>query len=233
MNKTVTHQAIHLNWPGPTKINSPKTLVLGSFNPFDNNVKAVDYYYGRHSNFFWPSIAEILKEKSEYFFDADQGFARKISVMQDRFICLDVINNIEFETENIDSLNMYLEGKIFSNFKDQNIWVSKTKASDNSIIKLKRNYNESIIEFLESSGSIIKVIHTMGVGRLSDMSANPKEKKLGDLGFQGFIDKIREICNRRKIDFLYESYSPSAYAVKNGYTDRLILKEWMKNNLWF
>ena len=91
---------------------------------------------------------------------------------------------------------------------------------------------QSIIDFLNSSDSIEKVIHTMGVNRISKDSASPKEAKLMNLGFNGFLNKVRTICKQKNINFILDSYSPSDYAVKNGKTNKVDLNHWLKTNLW-
>lgn len=44
---TVTHQSLVQNWATPARIVNPRTLVLGSFNPYFENGQVVDYFYGR------------------------------------------------------------------------------------------------------------------------------------------------------------------------------------------
>jgi hypothetical protein len=230
--KMVKHQSVELAWINNGEIINPKTLVLGSFNPFENKTKSVDYYYGRYKNHFWRSIAIILDKDEEYFFDNQKGFERKNEIMQNRFICFDVIDSINFKSVNQSLLDDYLKNEIFSNYSDQKIWTSITKYKNNDSIQIIRNYNQSIIDFLNSNNSIKKVIHTMGVNRISEESTNPKEAKLLDSGFNGFIKKVRKICKQKNIDFILESYSPSDYAVKNGKTKKDDLILWLKNYLW-
>ena len=78
---------------------SPKALVLGSFNPFENLKKGVDYYYGREQNHFWKTIAVIIEKDEDYFFDKIEGLKRKSKVMENRFCCFDVINSIDFSCQ--------------------------------------------------------------------------------------------------------------------------------------
>jgi len=68
MKRKVSHQSIEKNWINPNIINQPKTLVLGSFNPFNQNAISVDYYYGRSSNYFWRSLANVIGMDEDYFF---------------------------------------------------------------------------------------------------------------------------------------------------------------------
>jgi hypothetical protein len=231
MEKTVKHQSVELGWIKDDEISKPKTLVLGSFNPFENVTKSVDYYYGRNKNHFWRTIANILKKNEEYFFDSEEGFNRKKEIMQNRFICYDVIDSIQFRSENQFALDEYLMNEIFKNYSDQKIWTSKTKYKNSYSIQISRNYNQSIIDFLNSNNSIKYVIHTMGSNRISERSAFPLETKLLDCGFNGYIMKIRKICMQKNIEFIFESYSPSDYAVKNGKTKKDELMLWLKTNL--
>lgn len=228
--ETVEHQSIKLPWIKPIDISHPKTLVLGSFNPFENTKNTVDYFYGRDTNHFWKAIAQIISEEQDYFFDNQHGLQRKNQVMQNRFCCLDVINSIDFECQDPIVLREYLSNNIFSNYKDQKLWTSKTNYSNNDIL-INRNYNDLIIEFLKSSNSINKVIHTMGNNRISIYSANPKEKKKGIHGFSGYIKTIKDICKEKNISFIQETYSPSQYAVNKGNTNVEELKRWLKDNL--
>ena len=228
--ETVEHQSIKLSWIKPNEITHPKTLVLGSFNPFENNSKTVDYYYGRGSNHFWKAIAQIISEDQDYFFDIQHGLQRKKEIMQNRFCCLDVINSIDFECQDSVVLRKYLLNNIFSNYKDQKLWTLKTKYSNNDIF-INRNYNYLIIEFLIASDSINKVIHTMGNNRISIFSANPKEKNKGVDGFSGYIKTIKDICKEKSISFVQETYSPSQYAVNKKKTNVEELKRWLKINL--
>lgn len=228
--ETVVHQSLKLSWIKPIEISQPQTLVLGSFNPFENFSKTVDYYYGRGTNHFWKAIAQIINKDQDYFFNNQYGLQRKKEIMQNRFCCLDVINSIDFESQNLIALSEYLSNNIFSNYQDQKIWTSKTKYTNNDIF-INRNYNYLIIDFLKSSNSINKVIQTMGNKRISDYSTNPKEKNKGKQGFVAYINTIKDICTEKNISFVKETYSPSNYAVNNGSTNIEELKRWLKINL--
>ncbi len=77
MEIEVNHQSLKANWINTFTIKNPKTLVLGSFNPYENKSKLVDYYYGRPSNHFWRTIAIIINEDEDYFFQNELGTERK------------------------------------------------------------------------------------------------------------------------------------------------------------
>jgi len=70
----------------------------------------------------------------------------------------------------------------------------------------------------------------MGSNKITKDFAVPKELKLNDSGFNRYINKIKSICSNKHIDFIYKSYSPSDYAVKNRTTNKEELKIWLKEN---
>lgn len=231
--KKVIHQSIELNWLKPTEIDNPKTLVLGSFNPYNPSRNSdLDYFYGRSVNHFWKSIARSTNKNENYFFDTQYGLQNKKDVMKERFCCVDVINKITFTAQREEILNEYLCKKVFAKFLDQTIWTTKTKYENNSI-ELKREYNTSILDFLQQTTSIKRVIHTMGTNRIRDRkNIKPKEARLNNSGFRSFVTKIIDLCIEKQIDFVFESLSPSNYAVQNGRTKEHDLDCWLKKNLY-
>ena len=231
--KCIKHQSLELSWNELIKVENPKTLVLGSFNPFENSNKIVDYYYGRESNHFWRSIAIIQGLDELHYFDKNKGIGRKIETMNNSFICFDVIDSINVSCQDIKELNKYIECNIFNNFLDSKIWTSKTKSCKEETVNLKRNYNQNLIEFLTKNNSINKIIHTMGVNRLSLQNINPKEKQLGKNGFEGFMNQILDICRVKNIEFIFDSLSPSDYAIKSGKVNRSQLQYFLKSNIPF
>jgi hypothetical protein len=229
----IRHQALALNWAKTVDIANPRTLVLGSFNPYNPRCLCLDYYYGRETNFFWRTIANIIGQDEDYFFDKPDGLNRKISVMNSRFCCLDVINEIEFSCEDDNCLEKYLQKKIFKKFSDQNIWVSNTSFLTD-VISLKRTYNPSILEAIRKSTSIKKVIHTMGTNRIKNKELiYPDERNPNQMRFRKFMMEIIETCEQQGIEFVFYSLSPSGWAVNNGATDKNDLKRWLKQNLYF
>ena len=83
---TVTHQSIIQEWLTPAQIENPRTLVLGSFNPYFEDGQVVDYFYGRYSNYFWKTIAQIVGHQNEnYFLNNIEG---KLDLMNNRFCCI-------------------------------------------------------------------------------------------------------------------------------------------------
>lgn len=229
--KTVKHQAFVNDWNSKILINNPKTLVLGSFNPYEDKSKTVDYYYGRKSNHFWQIIAENLGYESDYFFYEEETLTRKISVMNNRFICFDLIEALEISSENEDAVNLYLKNKIFKNFADSNVWLSKTGKNQGEKVNIVRKYNEHILDFLSNNSTITRIIHTMGKTTLAKDFCSPKEKKMREKGFSGYIKKIKDYCHEKGIKFIEDGMSPSGYAVNNGSSDRLLLKKFLAENL--
>lgn len=229
MKKSINHQAIELKWL--YSISNIRTLVLGSYNPYHSS-NPIDFYYGRTTNYFWRIIANLIGKDENYFFDNQNGLSRKLDIMQNRFYCLDVINSIEFSCDNEKPLNDYLKNKIYSNFLDQNIWVTNTKYSENERICLSRTYNEEIVNTLQNSASIKKVIHTMGKNRITEKAIYPIERNLNDLGFKAFMRKIISICREKNIEFVYNSISPSGYAISTGTTKINDLSSFLNEHLW-
>ncbi|CAM4183918.1 hypothetical protein EWU23_05695 [Cytophagaceae bacterium 50C-KIRBA] len=232
MEIKVNHQSIEGNWINPNSIKNPQTLVLGSFNPFENHSKLVDYYYGRSSNHFWRTIAISINKNEDYFFQKGSGFQRKKEIMDDRFCCLDVINSITFSATNKQVLDSYLKKEIYFNFKDQKIWAGYTDFQRKDRIHLVREYNQSILEFLKENNSIKRIIHTMGANRVNSKGVKPREKRLNNYGFDDFFNELKSICNKKQITINYESWSPSDYAIKRGSTPKGNLKNWLELNLY-
>jgi hypothetical protein len=213
----IAHQSLVQNWLTPEQIVNPRTLVLGSFNPYFENGQVVDYFYGRSSNYFWKTIAQIVGHDNEDYFL--NNIQRKLEVMNNHFCCLDIIDSIEFTSENELLLNEYIDSKVRTNFLDQSIFITKSRFGNRGNVLLRRAYNQSIINTLENSESIVRVIHTMGNSRIDFQLISPREGRLGVHGFEGFINRIKTICSNRNIQFVNQSYSPSAYAVRNGNTN--------------
>jgi hypothetical protein len=207
----IEHQRIRLNWLSHTEISEPKTLILGSFNPYNPSKPKdwVDYYYGRKENNFWKSISKI-KTNKEWNCNLDC----KKEIMHKNFCCLDVIDSLDInysDNKNLDMkiLNEFIENEIFTEFSDQTIWTTKTNYKSTAII-ISRNYNQDVITFLEKSDTIKKVIHTMGKNRINScFDENPKENKLKEKGFSEYYKQIIKICGDRSIEFIKDCPSPS------------------------
>ena len=83
-----------------------KTLILGTFNPQDQDGPEADFYYGRvrkskkgknWSNKFWPSLSSFVIKNEIINFELLPGdIESKIKLMKIlSFNCLDLINSIE------------------------------------------------------------------------------------------------------------------------------------------
>lgn len=228
--KIIYHQSQKLEWITPNQIADPHTLVLGSFNPFNENGNNVDYYYGRKNNFFWKVISQFMGYNEEdYFFNNPK---RKLDVMHQRFCCLDMINSIEFSCDSIELLESYIADEVLSNFGDQKIWAQTARTNnDLGPIVLRRSYNQTILQLLRESTSIKKVIHTMGKNMFKNGNISPKEKKLKNEGFESFVKEIQQVCEEKKIKFIQDSVSPSAYAVKKQEENLDKLRNFLKDHL--
>ena len=150
--------------------------------------------------------------------------------MQTNFCFYDVIDSIEVSSVDENILNRYIDNEIYRNFLDNKIWTSKT-TYENVEIKLKRNYNQQVIKLLKNSSSINRVIHTMGKNRIKPNKVNPAEKNLNGQGFNDYINKIKSICDEKRIDFDYESLSPSDYAIKTGKVTKEELRLWLSQSI--
>lgn len=201
-----------------------KTLILGSFNP-NNPSNNTDYFYGRSSNYFWKTIANILGKNEDYFFGSIE---RKIQVMEKYEFCFfDLISNINVIGLNQEHEKSFIDLKIFIEFSDSVLFTSKTNFQKNNINVL-RNYNHEILNFIDIYNPK-RIIHTLGNNTIkTNFSTNPKEKNLGVNGFNGFVNLIVDKCYH----FEPISYSPSGRAVRVGGKDYYEnYKKWLKVQL--
>lgn len=225
----INHIAIENNWNLVNVFQNAKTLILGSFNPFNPNGDNTDYYYGRYTNYFWRALAEITNRHPNYFFN---HLELKLEFMVNHKFCfLDVINSIEILSGNNQEvpINNFVQRKILTEFSDQVLFTTRTTFED-TLISVTRTYNNDIIPILQQ-GNIQRIIHTMGNNTIGlNFETKWKENNFGINGFQGFINSIRNL--NQDIDFVAQSYSPSGRAVKVGGQDYLNeLKIWLNENL--
>ncbi len=222
----ITHASIDNNWNH--YFDNAETLILGSFNP-NNPYGNTDYYYGRRTNYFWRAIAQLNNLHPDIFLD---NLELKYEYMRiNRFCFLDLINSIEITTDSSQNLlNEFTDKKIFKEFTDQTLFTSKTNFNGGKII-ISRNYNLEIPNLVRNSG-IIKIAHTLGNNRISNQfRTNPREKRLGQNGFESLINQIHDINN---INFISNSVSPSGYAVNTGGERHFEeLKNWLRSILFF
>lgn len=227
----IQHLAIENGWEDPEIVENPKTLILGSFNPFNTNInRNADYYYGRSTNHFWKSIARNLNLHEDYFCN---NWDRKLEVMNKYQFCFqDIIDSIEIDffdnqIDNNEILIQFKNQKILTEFSDQVLFTSTT-TYEGFRIRVKRNYNENVINVL-NQGNIKNIIHTMGNTTINqDFRTKWLENGLGELGFQGYINRILN----QGINFNPISYSPSARAVNRGGNDYIaLLDNWINTNI--
>src|SRR5690606_32954128 len=172
-NMTVNHLSTleHLNWPKPTVVQNPKTLILGSLNPFNPILGAnqTDYYYGRRRNYLWKGIAFNLNLPLNYFFIDSEGLnslQKKIKCMQKyKFCFLDLIDKIKYYCENENILNQYLTIKIYSGFGDNELFRNDTFNFQQTQIKKTLIFNQEILNTINKTN---KIIHTLGNNRISE-----------------------------------------------------------------
>jgi hypothetical protein len=204
------------------------TLILGSFNP-NNQGNNTDFYYGRCSNFFWKTIADIEGRNEQYYCNNIQN---KFEAMEKHSFCfLDLIDSIEISSKSSDSniVQDFVQNKIYTGYSDSVLLTSNTKYKNNTV-GVKRTYNKLVLDVLKN-GTFEKVIHTLGNSTISkDFITKPVEKSLGNEGFQGYWNALMNI--KESIDFIRESYSPSAYAVRKlGAENYSNMKSWFETHL--
>tara|TARA_R110002049_G_scaffold275725_1_gene453835 strand:- start:10620 stop:11306 length:687 start_codon:yes stop_codon:yes gene_type:complete len=222
----IINHVCHANdWIKAEEIKGAKTLILGSFNPYNPNNQNTEYFYGRSSNYFWKVIASLLLEHEHYFTDK---LTNKLAVMQKyKFCFLDIISSIEITNPdgNDNIIRQFANDHIFTNFSDSKLFTTKHFGGN---ILVTRTYNQNAVDFINSQ-KIKKVIHTMGNTRISpNLITVPSENGLEINGFQGYINTI----NNLESVFNPISYSPSAYAVKRGGQTHLNhLSNWISENL--
>ncbi|WP_178984174.1 uracil-DNA glycosylase family protein [Winogradskyella helgolandensis] len=221
----ISHACYENNWVPPEAIEGAKTLILGSFNPYNANGNNTDYYYGRQSNYFWKVIANLLGENQHCF---TNNFENKLNVMNDyKFCFLDVISSIEISNleDNQELIEQFANAHIYANFSDSKLF---TTSHNNAGVVLNRTYNQDVIDLIKNQ-SIKKVIHTMGNKTITqNYRTKWLENSLAELGFQGYINSILNT----NIEFVPESISPSQFAVHNGGGNYLPnLTNWISQHL--
>jgi len=92
MKLKLEHANKKLNWD-KHHIDDPKTLILGSFNPYNPKLESqTDFYYGRTRNRFWSTIGIVKYENQNYF---RNSLKKKVDELQSsKFILMDLIESI-------------------------------------------------------------------------------------------------------------------------------------------
>ena len=224
----IRHAALENEWNTNENLQNAQILIIGSFNPYNINGENTDYYYGRHTNYFWKALAELNNLNTNIFFN---NLELKLEYMQRyRFCFMDVIDSIEIECQGNNELiiNNFINKKIYTEFSDQVLFTTRTLFENNEIT-VTRTYNHSIINLIRQGG-IQRVIHTLGNNTIGiDFRTKWQENRLGANGFQSYINQI---INHNNIIFTPQSYSPSGRSVKTGgpnyYSN---LKNWLRENI--
>lgn len=202
------------------QINDPKTMIIGSFNPYNPNLKiSTDFYYGRIQNRFWSTIGNLKYQNKDHF---KYSIKNKIDELQSSsIIFMDLIESLEFQCDDIVYLEKYIAEKVFGNYGDNDIWVSKTRSEPQ--IKLKRNYNYEILEFLSHNSSVKRIVNTLGKNRGDLGNFNKRDKDWVE-----FKKSLFEISSQKDIEVVKESVSPSplggAQSELNSWVKNFILK---------
>jgi len=147
------------------------------------------------------------------------------------FCFLDLIDSIEISSKSSDSniIQDFVQNKMYTGYSDSVLFTSNTSYRKNKV-SVKRTYNKLVIDVLKN-GTIKTVVHTLGNSTISkEFKTKPIEKALGNEGFQGYWNSL--MSSKKSIDFIRESYSPSAYAVRRlGEKNYSEMKSWFETHL--
>ncbi|QII43820.1 hypothetical protein [Flagellimonas oceani] len=222
MEKVVHHLSEIFDWDSKQP-KEPRTLILGSFNPYNpTDENPTDFYYSRlpkrgSGNRFWTTIGKLKYNNPKYF---RENLERRFEeLVESEFMFLDLIKSIVFKSEDEMILDQFLNKKVYGNFGDNDIWTTKTKY-ESIPINIKRNYNEKVLETLSNSKSIKKVINTLG-GENGNLEFNKREKEWSE-----FKNQLFQICESREIELVLESVSPSP---QGGSSEKL--EKWVNNHI--
>ena len=229
----IKHVALECNWNNESIFKNAKTLVLGSFNPFNPKNENADYYYGRKANYFWKILAQLMGKPDHYFF---QNQKRKNEAMLNFEFCFqDIIDEISIEIkeetgksdDDIKHVRDFIDNNIFKDYSDQILFLSNSKKFN---VKITRVYNNKVIELLKSL-DFHTTMHTMGNDRITkQLRVKPIEKKLLKLGFDGYMKEVVTLSKQ----FVTTSYSPSQIAVnqaKNTKEYKSDLRYWIGKHI--
>ena len=217
MKLKLEHANKKLNWD-KYHIDDPKTLILGSFNPYNPKLKSqTDFYYGRTRNRFWSTIGILKYENQNYF---RNSLKKKVNELQSsKFILMDLIESIEFECDNESYLQKYINDKVLKNFGDNDIWVTKKRT--NPKIYLSRIYNQKIIQFLNENNSVSRIVSTLGQNK-GDLNSFNKT----DENWNEFKRSLIHVSKLKNIELVSESVSPSPRQNTQGNQEKL--ESWVK-----
>ena len=68
LNKKIIEHINNISKWDELQINNPKTLVIGSFNPYNPNLSTqTEFYYSRIQNRFWSTIGNLKYNNRDFF----------------------------------------------------------------------------------------------------------------------------------------------------------------------
>jgi hypothetical protein len=209
------------NWENfiPTKV---KTLVLGSFNPLNDNDVNANYYYGRKTNYLWKAIGDILYNNQQYFFNNGLliNELAKNTMEEYGFYFMDLVKQISIIGNDENFIQNFVNQKIHSKFNDSELFRVR-EMNFNTLIT--RFYNCDIIKFMQNNKKL-NIIHTLGNSRISqNFVASPSD-------LHTFINTILQIAIDTNSSFIPTSISPSQVNI-NRNRNYLELKNWLQMNL--
>ena len=221
MKKTVYHQSEkNKNWPSLSSLlnlnddDSKITLIIGSFNPYNNSGSNPDYYYGRNSNYFWKIISKIKENNDDDYYtnseiSTEDRLNRKKEALKNKFICLDLIKSIDVIGEEND-VDDFIKNNVFKNYFDSKIFTTVHREKK---VKVIRDYDTQRIVNTINSEKIKSVIHTLG-GRIKSGKTSPIE-------LSKEIEIIQNVCNQNDIEFIFSSESPSQINVNRFHSGKI------------
>jgi hypothetical protein len=214
MGITIKHLAFNNNWEEHhAKVETPKCLILGSFNPDIVSNSAASFYYCRlpkagPGNRFWPLVSEELSFDANCKEDED---TRIRAMQQGKFIFMDLIDTLTVSSSNSEVVRTYLNNEI-SSFSDAAVWSSSSKKRGSDLI-ICRTYNRRIFDVLKKYQSSLQyVVFTLGPSGLNPLI---KKKKNGSLSRRDkqwvlFYAELVETCaNLNHLTLVTDTCSPS------------------------
>ncbi len=229
MEENIKHLACTNNWEKHhSKVDAPKCLVLGSFNPDIDTNSAAPFYYCRlpkagRGNRFWPFVSEELS------FDAncrEDENARIRAMNQGKFIFMDLIDTLTISSSNSEVIRTYLNDDI-SSFSDAAVWSSSSRKLGPELT-ICRTYNTRIFDVLKKYQSSLQyVVFTLGPSGLTPLIKRKKNGSFSrrDEQWVQFYSELEETCaNLNHLTLVTETCSPSP---QGGCSDS-DLRHWLR-----
>lgn len=208
METTVNHLACSNAWEDVNeRIESPKCLILGSFNPNVTSNSEVPFYYCRKpgrgvGNRFWPAVMRILSIEK----DCRQNEQARLEAMKrGKFLFMDLIDSITISSPN--STKAYVDTEIAS-FSDSSLWADNPKGHT-----LIRTYNTRIFDVIKKhQESLQYVVFTLGPSGLDPLIRRNKHGSLSrrDSHWRQFYSQLVETCSTiDTLSLVTETCSPA------------------------